>query len=104
MDSSSADNQIFNVGSGIPTSIRQVAEDLIKATNSKLSPAITNKARKNDVRHCYADISRIRSRLGYDPKVSFTEGVKELIAWSKNELAVDKIDEANKIMEKKGLV
>ena len=104
MNSSSANNQVFNVGSGIPLQIKEVAETLIKVNGSRLTPMITHKARKNDVRHCYADISKIRSLLGFEPKISFEHGIKELISWSRDEKAIDKIDEANKLMEKKGLI
>jgi dTDP-L-rhamnose 4-epimerase len=34
-----------------------------------------------DIRHCYADITRARELLGYEPAVSFEQGMSELVAW-----------------------
>jgi dTDP-L-rhamnose 4-epimerase len=34
-----------------------------------------------DIRHCYADISKARQLLGYEPRVEFTDGLLELAEW-----------------------
>jgi len=96
--------EVFNVGSGRQVSIKQVADILIKLNNSSVKTEITNKFRKGDVRHCFADITKISSKLDYTPKITFEEGMKELISWSKNEKAVDMVDKATEELKKKGLV
>ena len=69
-----------------------------------IKPEITNQYRKGDVRHCYADITKIKSKLGYSPKVDFEQGMKELIAWAKEAEAVDNFDKATKELKEKGLI
>ncbi len=74
------DYDAFNVGTGRSLSIREVAEILIDLYGNDVSPMIANKFREGDIRHCYADISKIR-RLGYKPTVRFEDGVHELVDW-----------------------
>ena len=80
LDSSKANYEAFNVGTGKPISINRIASTLIGHYKKPLSPEIVNKYRKGDIRHCYSDISKIR-KLGFEPKVSFEQGVPELVEW-----------------------
>ena len=48
--------------------------------DKKIEPVITNKYREGDIRHCFADITKI-SRAGYSPRVEFDEGMRELVEW-----------------------
>lgn len=104
MEKNSADYQSFNVGTGKPLTIKSIAETIAKLNKVDIKPKITNQFRKGDVRHCFADISKIRSKLGFEPKTSFEQGMKELIDWSKEVEAVDKFDQATKELEQKGLI
>jgi dTDP-L-rhamnose 4-epimerase len=104
MKSSTADYEVFNVGSGNPIPIKQVAETLIDITGAELKPEITEKFRKGDVRHCYSDISKIRKKLGFEPRVSFREAIEEIIDWSKDVKAEDSFDDASQELKNKGLV
>ncbi|MFX1395191.1 MAG: GDP-mannose 4,6-dehydratase, partial [Promethearchaeota archaeon] len=83
MEKKIARNKIYNVGTGIPISINEVAEILIKNINPKIKSEITYKYRPGDIRHCVANISKISSELGYKPEYSIDEGMKELIEWVK---------------------
>ena len=106
MEKQNATNEIFNVGTGIPISINQVAEILSKYINPKISPKITNQYRPGDIRHCFADISKISSKLGYKPIFSFEEGMEELIEWVKLQQGkiIDKTLNATDELKKKGLI
>jgi len=104
MESSSADYETFNVGTQRPISIKQVAEILAKLYKEDIKTNITNKFRKGDVRHCISDISRIKSKLGWKPKISFEQGMKELIEWSKDQEAEDKFEKAAEELKQRGLV
>jgi dTDP-L-rhamnose 4-epimerase len=42
---------------------------------------VTGRYRVGDIRHCFADISLAREVLGYEPKVTFDEGMQELVGW-----------------------
>ena len=104
MEKSSANYEAFNVGTGNPLTIKSIAETLAKLHGVDIKPVITNQFRKGDVRHCFPDITKIRKKLGFNPRVSFDQGMRELMKWGKDIEAVDKFDKAAKELEEKGLV
>ncbi|HQO36967.1 MAG TPA: GDP-mannose 4,6-dehydratase, partial [bacterium] len=65
---------------------------------------VLHKYRKGDTRHCTADITKIRTELGYEPKVTFEEGLREIIAWAKDTTPEDKFEQAAKELAERGLV
>lgn len=100
-----ANYQVFNVGSGVPLPIRGVAETIAQISGrSEIAPEVTQQFRKGDVRHCYADITRIQSLLGFEPRISFEQGMQELIEWSRSVQAQDKTDDALAELRAKGLL
>jgi len=78
---SGADHQVVNVGTGRPISVRQVGELLARELGWQAGFEVRNRFRAGDIRHCFADISRIRSLLGFSPRYQFEDGVPELVAW-----------------------
>ncbi len=80
MKKSRMNYEAFNVGRGKPITIREIAGVLLSLYGKEIEPVITNKYREGDIRHCFADISKI-SRLGYAPRVSFEDGMQELVEW-----------------------
>ncbi|MGQ9631408.1 MAG: GDP-mannose 4,6-dehydratase [bacterium] len=104
LEKEEANYQVFNVGSGKPLTIKFIAEVLAKLYGKDINPCITNKFRKGDVRHCYADITKIRKSLGFTPKISFEEGMRELIEWARVAESEDRFEEASQILKMKGLV
>ena len=104
LEKDEANYQIFNVGTGSSYAIKDVAQTIISLTGQKLSPQITNKYRKSDVRHCFADITKIKSVLGWTPQITFEKGLKELYEWAKNEEAIDKFDDAQAELKERNLV
>lgn len=103
LENDSADYNVFNVGSGKPVTISKVADILIRLQRSSIAKEISYKVRKLDVRHCYADISKIKKILGWKPRVKFEDGLKEVLDWSRKEKAVDKLDYALKQLAVRGL-
>ncbi len=91
---SKADYEIFNVGSGIPITINDVAKTVLSLCDSRITPQLTGKFRPFDIRHCYADISKLTKLLGWKPRISFRDGMFEVYEWSKRETAVDLVDDA----------
>ncbi len=67
----------YNVGSGTPRTVGQMAEALAKALNGP-KPVVTGRYRLGDVRHITADSSRLVRELGWSPSVSFEDGMAEL--------------------------
>ena len=104
MEKNEANYKIFNVGSGQPISIKQIAESIAKLCKKNIEPVITGQYRKGDIRHCFADITKIKQKLGYEPKVSFEDGMKELIKWSADKKASDFVDYMKKELEDKKIL
>jgi dTDP-L-rhamnose 4-epimerase len=71
----------FNVGSGQPVSVNGIAFLLARLLNKNISPEIMNKYRVGDVRHCFADISKIERAFGFRPQHNLEDGMQELISW-----------------------
>lgn len=99
-----ADYQMFNIGSGRGTTILEIAKTLEKLLGRSNLIRVNQEYRKNDIRHCFADISKAKKLLGWKPKVSLEQGLKELIEWSENEKAEDKFSQAQEELKQKGLI
>jgi dTDP-L-rhamnose 4-epimerase len=67
----------YNVGSGTPRTVGEMAIALAKALDGP-KPVVTRQYRLGDVRHITADSSRLRNELGWMPAVEFAEGMTEL--------------------------
>jgi dTDP-L-rhamnose 4-epimerase len=105
MERPEAKHEVFNVGTGTAVNVTQVAQTLAKIINPKIQPIITKKYRKGDIRHCYADITKISTKLGYKPKYTFETGIKEVADWVRLQtLKKDESDKANEELKKKGLI
>ena len=104
MKQNSANYDTFNVGSGKVISILKIAEILADIFGKDITPQITKQFRKGDIRHCFADISKIKSKLGYEPKINFEDGMKELVEWARTVESVDKVNQAEQELRDKGLL
>ena len=104
MNDGRADQQIFNVGAGRQVTVLDIARTLDTLLGTGIEPEIVGKFRRGDVRHCFADITRIKTELGFTPRVSLEEGMKELIEWGRTTGADDKGDRATQELIEKGLV
>jgi dTDP-L-rhamnose 4-epimerase len=104
MESSAADYQAVNVGTGTATSVLEIAKLLSDNLGFEERPSILGKFREGDVRHCYADIAKARQLLHFEPRVPLREGIKELIAWVSTQTGViDSTDQATDELKKWGL-
>jgi dTDP-L-rhamnose 4-epimerase len=97
------DGEVFNIGSGQPISIREVAERMARVLGLPLEPEITGKCRVGDIRHCTADISLARRVLGYEPSVAFDDGLAELAEWINTQRATDRVDQVHADLAHRGL-
>ncbi len=94
LESSGGDYEMFNIGTGRPTSVKQIAELLAKGLGKDLHPEMVGKYREGDIRHCVADISKAKRMLGYEPKISLEDGLAELLDWVRNQKADDHVSAA----------
>ena len=104
LNCSGADGMALNVGSGQPVSIAEVAHQIARMLGANIQPKIAGTYRAGDIRHCYADISRVSRALGYKPRVSFREGVAELVGWLESQEANDHTQDALDQLTARGLV
>ena len=95
----------LNVGSGVSTTVLEVADSLKTLFNSKVDIKITGNFRLGDIRHNRADISKIKKILGFSPKVSCDSGLKQYVDWvKKQKINADYYDYSIKEMKDKGLI
>lgn len=76
-----AAGQIFNVGSGVATTVNEVVAALFDAYGREVPTRISGNYRLGDIRHNVADTRRIEKVLGFTPQVSFREGVTAFAEW-----------------------
>lgn len=74
---------VFNVGSGEPIEVYEMAILLAKCLKKDILPQILGQYRTGDIRNCFADIQKIKKTFGYSPKKNLQEGMLELIEWVK---------------------
>jgi dTDP-L-rhamnose 4-epimerase len=99
-----AAGEVFNVGSGQPQTVREIAARLARVMGKEhIRPEILGKYRVGDIRHCFADITKARQVLGYEPQVSLDDGMTELAAWLEGQAAVDRVAQASAELSKRGL-
>jgi dTDP-L-rhamnose 4-epimerase len=100
-----ASGQVFNFGSGRERTVNEVASLLATAMGRpELGPEVLGKGRAGDVRHCFGDISKIRTVLGLSPRQDFSEGLAELAEWVEHQSASDRVPDARRELEIRGLV
>lgn len=99
-----ANNEIFNVGTGVPTDVITVANGLIKNYGIDVPVTISGNYRLGDIRHNYADLTKIKNKLGFEPQFSFEQGLKQFTNWvDKQEVQKDNYAKSIEEMKAKGL-
>ncbi len=104
LDRDGANGRAVNVGSGRPITVTDVGRTLARHLGFERDPEVTGKFRAGDVRHCFADISRARELLQYEPAVAFEQGAAELVEWVRDRMAADLFDQSVAELESRGLV
>jgi len=104
LDRPEADFEVFNVGTGRQTSVLDLAKVIGKALGSPKEPQISGRFREGDIRHCFADVSKIRQTLGYKASVSLEEGLGNLVPQISEQLIQDQVDQATAELARKRLV
>jgi dTDP-L-rhamnose 4-epimerase len=99
-----AAGRVFNIGSGRPYTVAEVAQRMASVLGKTyIEPEVTKRYRAGDIRHCYADITRAREVLGYEPTITLEEGLGELAEWLAGQVACDRVAEASAELAARGL-
>jgi dTDP-L-rhamnose 4-epimerase len=95
---------VMNLGAGEGTSVNRLARELLNASGFSVPMRITGQFRIGDIRHCFADISQARKAIGYQPKVSLSEGLIRFCDWARQQpIHEDKLGQATDELRKRGL-
>jgi dTDP-L-rhamnose 4-epimerase len=106
VDRSEGDFQTFNVGTGRRVPLRDLARGLAArlSPEAPIEPTLLGTFREGDIRHCFADITRIRTRLGYEPRVPVEQGYDDLVAWARTQKPADRLESAHRELSARGLM
>ena len=104
LEKDEANNQVFNVGTGVAVDVLTVANELVKNYGVNVSIKVSGNYRLGDIRHNYADLTKINKLLGFTPKVAFETGLKRFAEWvNTQEVQEDKYQKSIDEMKAKGL-
>ena len=81
---SKVDDEVFNIASGIETSLEELCWLLLEVMESSLEPEyipIPDDRQKVEVRRRLANVYKARDKIGFEAKVSLREGLQRLISW-----------------------
>ena len=96
--------QVFNIGSGRQYTVLEVARRLAaEMGRAEIEPKVLQQARVGDIRHCVADILA-PTPSGVQPRRWLEDSLGELTEWVKSQRAVDRVEEARRELEQRGLV
>lgn len=99
-----ANNEVFNIGTGIATDINIVVKELMANYGIEVPVKISGNYRLGDIRHNFADLTKISAKLGFEPRTMFTEGIKQFCDWVNQQNIVESTYEKSiEEMKNKGL-
>ncbi len=105
LESSKAPGRVFNIGTGQPHTIIEVALRIAAVLGRDyIRPRILEQYRAGDVRHCYADVTLARELLGFEARIGFDEGVEKMAEWLEGQLVEDRSLTATLELTSRGLV
>jgi dTDP-L-rhamnose 4-epimerase len=98
-----ADGRTLNLGTGVPTSILDVARTIAHGLGKTIEPEIVEQYRAGDIRHCYADTRLAEKLLGFRAEIAFADGMRDLLGWLDGQQAEDAVDAAREALVVRGL-
>jgi dTDP-L-rhamnose 4-epimerase len=98
-------NRVVNVGSGVATSVIDVARQLVASLGVSVPLRVTSEYRIGDIRHNVADVTHLRELLPYGARICLSEGLDRFAAWVKTQpLPQDRLGQANAELRKRNLM
>jgi UDP-glucose 4-epimerase len=82
---SSGGKEIFNIGTGVYTSVKELAENMMDIIGLKCNIEYAS-ARKGDIANSYFNINKAKNKLNWSPRFSLKDGLKKTIEYYKNNL------------------
>ena len=78
---SDVSDEVFNVASGVETSLNDLARALMSAMGKEMAPEYGPERKVNPVSRRLADTSKAERMLGFRAEVDLEEGLRRLVAW-----------------------
>ena len=104
MEREEANYQVYNVGSGIPTTQRQFASALARKIGVEIAPVIPGEFRLGDVRHIVSDVNQLLA-LGWQPRKDLDHIITDYLSWIQSQgLVKDYFAEAETVMKAAGTI
>lgn len=104
LENENANFSSYNVGSGTATTVLEIANKLVTLYNSETSIKITGNFRIGDIRHNFADLTKIKNDLNYVPQYLFDSGIEKFAKWVDNQqISKDKYANSIKELKERGL-
>lgn len=104
IEKDAADFDVFNVGSGVRTDVLTVARTLQAALGGSSVLEVDGKFRVGDIRDNTADTSKIKSRLRFEPRIAFADGIRRFADWvTTQQVPVDRFEQSIEEMHRRGL-
>lgn len=96
---------VFNVGSGAATDVLAIASTLQRLLGREVSTTVTGQFRLGDIRHNFADLTKVRAAFGFQPSVSVEEGLRRFVEWVRAEPAgIDGYERSLEELKVRGLL
>ena len=104
LEKEQADGESFNVGTGVATDVLTVAETLIEIYGIEVPVTVSGNYRLGDIRHNYADLTKIKTKLVFEPRLSFDRGIRQFTDWvNTQDIQKDRYEDSIEEMKTKGL-
>jgi dTDP-L-rhamnose 4-epimerase len=105
IENQSVDGEVLNISSGEPMTVKKIAERTVQAIGrTDIEPEITGRYRSGDIRNCFADISKARTVMGWEPTIGLEQGLVDLTRWLEGQTATDHALEARAELSARGLL
>lgn len=104
LSSPGATGEVFGIGTGVATSVMNVARTLAAQYGAQVPIQVTGAFRVGDIRHNFADISKAERLLGFRAAVQFEEGIARFARWVLQQpVQADTYEQSLEILKKRGL-
>jgi dTDP-L-rhamnose 4-epimerase len=105
LESENADYKVYNVGTGSPVSVLDIANKLVELYQSEISVNISGNFRLGDIRHNYADLTKIKKDLNFNAQHKFEKGITNFVKWvNTQEIYADKLGNSVQELKNRGLL
>ncbi|MEE9323215.1 MAG: NAD-dependent epimerase/dehydratase family protein [Candidatus Aenigmarchaeota archaeon] len=90
----------YNLGTGKPVSVLQIADTLIEILGSDIKPKMTGEYRAGDNRHDFADMSKTQKDINFKARRDIRKGLEKLIGWGETQKTKDTFDKSERLRKR----